>query len=61
MKKNIMKNTAAKAVLAAGILAMAVCAGCQKKQPAETTAAAESTEAAGETAAADYRLLCAGH
>ena len=55
MKKNIMKNTAAKAVLAAGVLAMAVCAGCQSKQPAETTAAAESTEAAGETAAADYR------
>ena len=55
MKKNIMKNTAAKAVLAAGVLAMAVCAGCQSKQPAETTAAAESTEAAGETAAAEYR------
>ena len=55
MKKNIMKNTAAKAVLAAGVLAMAVCVGCQSKQPAETTAAAESTEAAGETAAADYR------
>ena len=55
MKKNIMKNTAAKAVLAAGVLAMAVCAGCQRKQPAETTAAAESTEAAGETAAAEYR------
>ena len=55
MKKNIMKNTAAKAVLAAGVLAMAVCAGCQSKQPAETTAAVESTEAAGETVAADYR------
>lgn len=58
MKKNIMKNTAAKAVLAAGVLALSVCAGCQSKQPAETTAAAESTEAGGETAetaAADYR------
>ena len=48
MKKNIMKNTAAKAVLAAGALALAVCAGCSGSKPAETTAA-ESTEAAGES------------
>ena len=51
MRDKKIKNTAAKAVLAAGALALAVCAGCSGSKPAETTAA--ETAAASEEK--DYR------
>ena len=58
MKKNTMNHTAAKAVLAAGVLALAVCAGCSNKQPAETTAAETAAETGASEAAEekDYRM-----